>query len=504
MKKEKGLLILHIDGLSFKALERALEKNYMPFTKKLLQNEEYEMLSYRCGIPSTTPFVQAGIIYGDNQEIPSFNWWDKQSGLNVHFGLQSSFGNVAHKYFSHTKSLAGYGACIGTCFPGKAKETFALAYRRRIADGSSKTMRRALLFHWIRNPFHIIDWLYNCSLVLLKLFIEVIFATFQGRKIPLKYLAGNLMNEFFLHHLTRYATMLAMKNNYPVIYAAFYAYDEVSHAFGPEDPFTEKTLFQVDKTIQYLTKRRTAEGYLPNKLLLFFGLKPRFTQREYEVIVLSDHGQIPTVNFKTKNGKQVHEIIGEFLPNYIITDKTGTTHKNNDRFDGHIFITYSGGLAHLYFTDISWRLKYKEIQKYFPKLLSNILTIKEIEGVMMKNEKGIVFLTKNKKFYITKKLTKETKQFLQKFDNPEILAKQLQFLNSFERAGDIILFGKYDKNTQINFEVQSGGHGGIGGEQMFPFILARKQWKIPDTSIESAVEMHKVLKIIREKLVSKR
>ena len=34
----------------------------MPFTKSLMETEGYEMHRYRCGIPSTTPFVQAGIL----------------------------------------------------------------------------------------------------------------------------------------------------------------------------------------------------------------------------------------------------------------------------------------------------------------------------------------------------------------------------------------------------------------------------------------------------------
>jgi hypothetical protein len=34
----------------------------MPFLRRLIDEEGYEALPYRCGLPSTTPFCQAGIL----------------------------------------------------------------------------------------------------------------------------------------------------------------------------------------------------------------------------------------------------------------------------------------------------------------------------------------------------------------------------------------------------------------------------------------------------------
>src|SRR5919204_6096269 len=94
-----GLVVIHVDGLSQRRLLKAIELGYMPFTRSLIENEGYEPLPYRCGVPSTTPFAQAGILYGDNSEIPSYRWWDKQAGLLVAFGSGSTFRHVAHRYF---------------------------------------------------------------------------------------------------------------------------------------------------------------------------------------------------------------------------------------------------------------------------------------------------------------------------------------------------------------------------------------------------------------------
>ena len=75
--------MIHVDGLSHARLQAALEQGHMPFVSQLIESDGYEALPYRCGVPSTTPFAQAGILFGDNSEIPSYRWWDKQAGLLV-------------------------------------------------------------------------------------------------------------------------------------------------------------------------------------------------------------------------------------------------------------------------------------------------------------------------------------------------------------------------------------------------------------------------------------
>ena len=91
----RRLVILHIDGLGADSLEEALRKGDMPFTQHLIDGEGYSIRRYRCGVPSTTPFVQAGILYGDNSEIPSFRWWDRERRVLVQFGARSTFKQVA-------------------------------------------------------------------------------------------------------------------------------------------------------------------------------------------------------------------------------------------------------------------------------------------------------------------------------------------------------------------------------------------------------------------------
>src|SRR6202007_448387 len=73
----KKLVILHIDGLRAAMLWRAVKEGGMPHVQRLLDGEGYALHRYRCGVPSTTPFSQAGVLYGDEREIPSFLWWGR-------------------------------------------------------------------------------------------------------------------------------------------------------------------------------------------------------------------------------------------------------------------------------------------------------------------------------------------------------------------------------------------------------------------------------------------
>src|SRR5512141_1556524 len=146
MNNHRGLVILHVDGLGYKYLQQALDQGRMPFVESLIEQEGYELHRYRCGVPSTTPICQAGILYGDNDEIPSFRWYDKQSGVFVSFGGFSSFRHVMHKYFKGCEALTAGGAAIATCYPDSAKASYRLGYREHghPLQGQDFSQRRVL------------------------------------------------------------------------------------------------------------------------------------------------------------------------------------------------------------------------------------------------------------------------------------------------------------------------------------------------------------------------
>jgi hypothetical protein len=94
------------------------------------------------------------------------------------------------------------------------------------------------------------------------------------------------------------------------------------------------------------------------------------------------------------------------------------------------------------------------------------------------------------------------KPMLAPYDDPDILFDQLSRLNSFQNAGDLVVFGAFIDGKQVNFENQAGGHASIGGDQLHPFVLAKKEWGIDLAAVTGAHQLHQVLSDLRDRLAS--
>ena len=480
----KGLLIVHLDGVGFKFLERALERGGMPRLAAFMAAEDYEALPYHCGIPSTTPFCQAGILYGDNSEIPSYRWWDKESGLLVAFGHGSSFKKVAHKYFQGREPLTIDGAVIGCCYPAGARDTFALAYRERDTSGpgeSGSTLK--LLLSFFSSPVRVAAWLGHGVQALVETAFMALRERLRGHPPERAYVISDVLEEIFLHHVARYAVRQAMRQGFPTIYAGFYGYDETAHGFGPEADYSNRMLGHIDHTIgEFVDHRRGHPG----------------NPSEYELVILSDHGQVESEPFNRADGRTLGEILSGLLPDHAIQEyKGGKYGPEPGAAAGTIALTYSGGLGHLYFTRLPGRLSIADLDARFPGLPEKIAELDRIAFVMLRDGGRGTLVGAQGRVALGSPAAAE---LLSRYDDPEILGPQLEFLNSFERSGDIVIFGENRDGLQVNFEHQVGGHGSIGGDQCLPFIVARRGWALTTADIHAAHDVYPLLKDLRDRL----
>jgi type I phosphodiesterase/nucleotide pyrophosphatase len=475
----RGLVVLHIDGLGADSLEQALREGAMPFTRNLMETEGYEVHRYRCGVPSTTPFVQAGILYGDNSEIPSFRWWDRERRVLVHFGPGSSFEKVADKYFHGCSPLTQDGACIAACYPGGAAEDFGIAYQDRSYSQKGAARSRSawsILLPYIANPLHILDWIRHTLASIVRTVQEYVHSRQTGRRPARPYVISNALNEIFVHHLTQYAVEKAMREGYSPIYAGFYAFDEAGHAFGPDDRYSLQVLGKVDATINKVAGARDGR---------------------YELVVLSDHGQIDTVPYNA-DGPSFGKVVADRLPGYRVHEMKGKAYgpdKNEAR--GLIYITSSGGLAHIYLAGQLRRLGYRELETLVPELAADISSLDKVALVMARDGAADLFLKDGQD------LRGETLlAFLADYDEAGILREQLSRLNTFQNSGDLVVFGAFKDGKQVNFENQSGGHGSIGGEQLHPFVLAKREWGLDTSGVRGAFQLHPILCRLRDMLAA--
>lgn len=469
---------MHIDGLGADSLEEGLREGDLPFLKHLIESEGYEIHRYRCGLPSTTPFVQAGILYGDNSEIPSFRWWDRERRVLVQFGAGSTFKKVADKYFQGCRPLTQDGASIAACYPAGAADDFGIAYQDRTysKDDRSRSAWNVIL-PYLANPAHIGDLIMQTGLVLGRTVQEYTASRASGQRPARAYVVSEVLEEIFVHHITRYAVEKAMQEGFSPIYAGFYAFDETGHAFGPDDSSSLRILKHVDRSIRKIAEARDGR---------------------YELVVLSDHGQIDTVHFKQRGKPAFGELVASWLPGFRVRETKGKTFgPPESEAKGQVNITASGGLAHIYFEGEPKRLGFAEVVRRHPDLAVQMSALQEVALLMARDGTADVFMKSGVELR-----GDALESTLAQYDDPAILHSQLSRLNSFEAAGDLVVFGSFSNGKQINFENQAGGHGSIGGEQLLPFVLAKKEWGIDTTRIIGAHQMHPILCGLRDRLAA--
>jgi len=473
----RKLVILHVDGVSADSLEQALREDEMPFVQHLIDAEGYVVHRYRCGVPSTTPFAQAGILYGDNSEIPSFRWWDRERRVLVQFGARSSFKKVADTYFRDCEPLTKGGACIAACYPAGAADDFGIAYQDR-SYGQEERSRSAarVLVPYLANPVHLGDWVWQTVAMLARTAGDYTEARSKGRRPARPYVVTNVVEEIFVHHLTRYAVEQAMREGYSPIYAGFYAFDESAHAFGPGDRSVRRALKHVDHSIRKIASAR-GNGY--------------------ELVVLSDHGQVDTIPFAGAGGRPLGEVLAEMLPGFRVQEMKGKAYgPPDDAAQGRVHAIFSGGLAHLYFAERRERIGYRELMTLHPQLVPGLSGLEQIALVMARDGEEDVFWKAGLEVR-----GPAAKAEIAHYDDPDILLPQLSRLNSFKAAGDIVLFGAFSGGRQFNFENQAGGHGSIGGDQLHPFLLAKREWGIDTSEVHGAHEVHPILSRLRDHLI---
>ena len=472
----RKLVVLHIDGLGADSLQKALDRGDMPFLRTFMETEGYEIHRYRCGLPSTTPFAQAGILYGDNREIPSFRWWDRERRVVVQFGAAATFKKVADKYFAGTHPLTKGGACIAACYPAEAADDFGISYQDRTYAQEPKSRSAAtVLLPYLLNPANVGDWLWQLLAVGARTGRDVVEARASRRHPARSYVATDVAEEVFVHHLTRYAVVKAMREGFSPIYAGFYAFDETAHAFGPTDVSAERVLKHVDHTIGKVARARDGA---------------------YELVLLSDHGQVDTTPFKAAQGKNFGAVLAQLLPGFRIREVKGKEYgPPESEARGVLLAALSGGAAHLYFQGETQRMDARSVRERHPGLMDGLARLPQVAMVMLRDGEEDVFVSAR-----GETRGDGVRAWLGAYDDAAILREQLGRLNTFKACGDVVVFGSFVDGKQVNFENQAGGHGSIGGEQLHPFVLAKKEWELDLSTITGAHQLHPVLCALRDRL----
>ncbi len=523
--QRRGFIIIQIDGLSYDHLMQAIATGYMPHLDRLLTERRLAVAPWRCGIPSTTPAVQAGIMFGNRFDIPGFRWYEKERGAGVLAKRPDQIQAVRARVSRGRPGILRGGSCYVSIFDGDADLalfTLSTLHRQRFFE-SVRGMGLFLLF--LLSPFRVLR--------LLGLTTASYLAGLGRRLVAL--VRPSVLNPFdvlspLLHAVSdalftevqTFGVMLDIYRCAPAIYANYNSYDEVAHKLGPDHPAAFRVLRGVDKRIHQINRMRA-----------------RYQRREYDLYVISDHGNSPAVPFGWRNGTSLGQYIvaqiGEGLSvdeqagaqvhstektHYLLEELESLEHRFSPRLrrvlaaarryvnrrvltaqeldydlERHqdIVVCASGPLAHVYFNVSPRPLDLIEVMLLYPQLLDSLLTTPGIGALVGRAGERTIVLGHQGGTLVTggEHEAAEWPHPLMPFGDASYAATQVHRLAHFPHAGDLIVLGAVEADGKVvTFEEQVATHGGLGGPQGHPFIAWPPEQPLAPETLNDAQDLY--------------
>jgi len=504
-----GIIFLEIDGLARPILEKALKEGLMPTLQSWIERGSHVLTGWETDTSSQTSASQAGILHGDNSNIPAFRWYDKSSGQIIASSNSKLLPEIEKERSDGNGLLCDDGASRGNLFTGDAKYVMATASALRDRSKFHTSEFQA----YIANP-------YNVSRTLFLFLWDIILEKRQYRNARKNNVEPLLEKDHRggIYPIIRGVMTVVMRelNIYTLIgdifsgrssaYATFVGYDEIAHHSGILDPGAFDILRKLDQQFHRL------ESALPQ------------APRPYHLVILSDHGQTGGATFRQRYGPTLEEYIQELMTEdvtvgsipavpegwgHINTMLTDTIHNEDSgvssavarifkkqTIDGEVKLgpeaevarkqaaiqsgeeekpavvaLASGNLGLISFTEISHRLSLEEINEAFPAVIPGLANHEGIGFIMVRSqENGPVVIGANGSYYLDDDRIEG--------ENPLALfgpnaPTHLKRTDSFPNCPDILVnsFYKPENNEGCAFEELIGFHGGLGGTQSSPFLL---------------------------------
>jgi uncharacterized membrane protein YvlD (DUF360 family) len=492
-----GLLFMEIDGLALPVLRRAIRDGNVPNMARWVADGTHALREWETDLSSQTGASQAGILLGNNDDIPAFRWVDKQSGTLVSCSNPGDCTEIERSHSSGVGLLADGGTSRGNLLSGEADAAILTAsrvadekranpgYRAFLANGSNVT-RTLVLVIW-------------------EVLLELIAAARQRRRdvLPRGHRGGTypLLRAGMcvaVRDLVIFSVLQDMFRGVPAVYATFASYDEVAHHSGLERADTLEALRKLDQRLGVVDRAR------------------RFAPRPYELIVLSDHGQTQGATFKQRNGYSLADLVERSLldrevaaieagdenatgVNRAVDEATGRGDKpaNRERAEApeeKAIVMGSGNLGLIYLMERPHRLSLEEIQELHPQLIPALRAHPHIGFVLVRSASdGALVLGGDGTRRLADGAVTGADPLRGFSPNAE---RHLRRTDGFAHVADIMVNSFYDPVTEEGcaFEELISFHGGLGGSQTRPFLLHPVRLPVPDEPLVGAAAVHGLLR----------
>jgi len=526
--------MLQIDALAYSDLRRALELGLCPTIARLMR-EGFVLRRWFCGLPSATPYCQAGMFHGENGGIPAFRFYDKSARkvitCNAPHGVQYIRDRI------HSPGALAGGSSYVNLLDGDAQTVaFTVATREKISVyrrlGGTR-MGLLILLHPIRMARMALQGAFEWLLEEWERARGEIAGRVTHSEGIFPFI--RILSNVVIRELQTMAILLDVYLGVPVIYSTFMQYDELAHHFGPSSKQALVDLRRTDARIAEIWRMAQLAG-----------------GRGYDLVILSDHGMTPALSYRVKYGEslgttvqrildeaprsgkpaprslasfavdteysdigpEVVEAVAQLTPasfgarkgirrfrdwlrsryglREIILPEKYRVDRTND-----VVVTYSSCLALVYFAATERRLTLEQIlaDGRWATLYEQLISHPGIGLVATVSAGGVTLASKHGRARLS-----EGEVEIISGDNPlEIFGTEPYVLRAVEslvsqpNAGDCVLFGTYDGYDIISFDDQVGAHGSAGGDQVYPFIISPEKLGLGSEALEDARDIHRTV-----------
>ncbi len=479
---QSGLIMIQIDGLSKLQFEKAIERNEMPFLKKLRDQQKYVLHNFYTGVPSTTPAVQGELFYGVKQVVPAFYYFDRLANRPFRMIEWKAVEEIEKRLEKKGKGLLEGGSSYSNIYSGGAKETHFCAS----SLGISKIWKKV-------NPLRFVLFIFVHMVTLLRMLIltvwEIVLSLFgffkgiwkrENLMVELRFIFLRVSICIVLRELIVLGARIDIARGLPIIHLNLLGFDEHAHHTGPSSKEAHNSLRGIDHAIQTI-----------------YSAALHSSRRQYDVWIYSDHGQDDVNSYHAAQGKTVSEAVRKIYDKFLKEKKINfenSPSKAQSFTDRGIQFSRASYLGHWYQRRVSKvaleeHLVFKNSEIFTTAIgptaqvyVKQDLTFKEkqtlakrfvyqanVPLVLVPNEEGKIHAWNNQGEFILPEQSAEV--FGSKHPYLTEITSDTVELCRHVNAGEFTLCGLIPGEKPLSFPLEYGAHAGPGIEETNAFAL---------------------------------
>jgi hypothetical protein len=519
-----GIVFLEIDGLAHNVLHRALADGSAPHLAAWLREGSHRLRRWETDWSSQTGACQAGLLHGDNEDMPAFRWWEKDRDRAIVTNHPRDAEELERRHSNGRGLLHADGASRANILSGDAPHsmlTMSTALRRRRPIGKDYAA-------YFARP-------YAAARTLVLVFAEVARERRAARGQLRDDIRPRIARSRSYAFVRAWATVVQrdlqvaavvgdVLAGRPTIYTTFLAYDEVAHHSGIERHDALAVLRDLDRQIARIA---TACAEAP---------------RPYRLVVLSDHGQSQGETFRSRYGETLEDLVRsasdpesaiaveggdddalaylsagltEVARDDTAAGRTVRIATRGRQTDGavaldpdarrdleeargrevpELSVMASGCLGLISFPREPGRVTLEQIETLYPRLLPALREHPGVGFVLVRSERdGALAVGKNGTRFLDEDRL-EGEDPLAPF-GPNAAA-HLRRTDGFPHCADLMVNSTLwpEFGEVAAFEELVGSHGGMGGTQSYPFVLHPAELAWPEDEVLGAERVHRIFR----------